>query len=236
MLKILSIIFPVFNEEQRLKKTFRAIELFKKPDIFSDIEIIFVDDGSNDRTAELIKNFRSRFSVRLIQYQPNRGKGYAVKTGMLEAKGDYALMLDIDMSTPLSEFEKFYPCIQNECPVIIGSRKMKGGVVEKAQPTYREFMGKCFTMLARTITGVKILDFTCGFKCFSKKAMADIWDKAKVERWSYDAEIIFLAKKMGYKICEVGIIWENDEHTKVRLGKDTLQSIWDLIKIRLTRY
>lgn len=236
MIKILSIVFPVFNEELRLKKTFEAIELFKKPDIFSDVEIIFVDDGSSDKTLELIKNYKCSYPVFVKNYNKNRGKGFAVKTGMLASRGDYILMLDVDMSTPFSEFKKFYSPIENGCHIIIGSRKINGSSVIKYQPFFRELMGKCFTFLAKIITGNNISDFTCGFKCFSKKSAMEIFSKTKIERWSYDAEILFLAKKFGFKICEVGIAWENDEHTKVRLGIDTLQSFWDLIKIRLRKY
>ena len=232
----LSIIFPVFNEAKRLQKTFEAVSSFRTPEIFSNVEIIFVNDGSRDGSASLIKEFKCGWPVKLISYEKNRGKGFAIRTGMLAASGDWRLMLDADMSTPLDELEKFARFVEAGCPVIIGSRKTEDAKVIKAQPRHRELLGIGYYLLAKLVTGVSISDFTCGFKMFSKDAALAIFSKSKIDRWSYDSEIMYLAKKIGFKICEVGVDWENDADTKVSLKKDTLQSLIDLIKIRFTRY
>lgn len=231
----ISIIIPVFNEEKRLPKTFSALEYFLNDHTFSDVEIIFVDDGSSDKTAEMVRNFKFRYPVKLISYSKNRGKGYAVRQGMLSSSKNYSLMLDADMSTPFSELHKLIPLMQQRCPVIIGTRKAQGSKVTERQSWYRKKLGEGYTLLARLITGVWVSDFTCGFKCFSKAAVDKIFPLAKIDRWSYDAEILFLAKKFGFQICEVPVVWQNDRHTKVRLGRDIFGSFLDLVRLRLRR-
>ncbi len=232
----LSIIFPVFNEAKRLQKTFEAVSRFHAPEIFLNVEIIFVNDGSQDNSAGLIKAFKCGWPVKLVSYEKNRGKGFAIRKGMLAAGGDWRLMLDADMSTPLEELAKFAGLVEAGCPIIIGSRKTKDAKVTKAQPKHRELLGTGYYLLAKLVTGVNISDFTCGFKMFSKEAALTIFPKSKIDRWSYDSEIMYLAKKNGFKICEAGVSWENDADTKVSLKKDMLQSLVDLIKIRFTRY
>ncbi len=229
----LSVIFPVFNEEKRLHKAFSGLEYFLKPHHFSDVEVIFADDGSKDGSVEMIKNFEFRYPVKLISYGENRGKGYAVRRGMLAAKNDYCLMLDVDMSTTFDELGGMVPFMQKKCPVIIGTRKGKGARVTKRQPWYRQKLGEGYTLLANVITGVWVIDFTCGFKCFSRVAVGRIFPLAVVDRWSYDVEILFLAKKFNLNICEVPVVWQNDERSRVRLFRDIFGSFFDLIKIRL---
>lgn len=232
----ISIIIPVFNEERRLSKTFNALLKFPLAEAFKNIEIIFVDDGSADGTAGLIKRFQENTSVKLISYPLNRGKGYAVRRGMLEAKNDYALFLDADMSTPLEEFRKFVPLMERGAHVIIGTRKAAGAKILKSQPYLRQKMGEVYTALANLATGAGVSDFTCGFKCFSREAVGKIFPHAKIDRWSYDAEILYLAGLRNYKIEEIPVLWQNDEDSRVRLGKDALQSFTDLVKIRLNKY
>lgn len=231
----LSIVIPVFNEELRLAKTFAELEDFFSKGDWKSLEVIFVDDGSTDKTAEMIKKLKFRYPVKLISYKENRGKGYAVRHGMLAAEGDYALTIDADMSTSLTEVSKTIPLMASDCPVIIGTRKAKGSRMIPPQPFLRKKLGEGYTMLARFITGVKVSDFTCGFKCFSRQAREKVFREAAINRWSYDAEILFLAKKSGFKICEVPVVWRNDRDTRVRLGKDILGSFIDLIKIRFRR-
>jgi dolichyl-phosphate beta-glucosyltransferase len=230
----LSIVIPVFNEAKRLDNTFVALESLLSDFKFSNLEVIFVDDGSEDETMMRIQNFVKKYPLaRLIVYKPNRGKGYAVRRGMLAAKNNYILMLDADMSTSFSELEKFIPYMERDCPVIIGSRKKEGAVINKAQPWLRQKMGLGYTFLANLILGVGIRDFTCGFKCFSYNAAQNIFSRAKVNRWSYDAEVLYLAKKLNLEIYEVPVVWHDDERTRVRLLRDVLVSFRDLLKIRL---
>lgn len=234
--KSLSIVIPVYNEEQRLSKTFSSLEEFLKQHHFYDIEIIFVDDGSTDKTREIIKKFSDRIILNLISYPKNKGKGYAVVQGMMAAKNDYALICDADMSTPLAEITNFISLMTEDVPVIIGTRKAKGAHVSKPQSIIRRNLGRCYTLIADLITGLRVSDFTCGFKLFSRHARKLIFPKLKIERWSYDAEILFLAKLNHLPIKEVPVRWHNDENTRVRLGRDIFSSFIDLWRIRFGKY
>jgi len=229
----ISIIFPVFNEESRLEKAFSALGYFLNNDTFSNVEIIFVDDGSQDKSAEMINNFSFKYPIRLISYKENRGKGYAVRRGMLAANNDYCLMLDVDMSTDFKELEKMIPLIKQGISVIIGTRKVEGATMIRRQPWYRQKLGEGYTFIANIITGVWVSDYTCGFKCFSRGAVNKIFPLVVVDRWSYDVEILFLAKKLGFSIREVPVSWENDDNSRVRLFRDMFGSFIDLIKIRI---
>ena len=235
MIKI-SVVIPVFNEEKRLPKTFSALVELSKDPFCSGAEIIFVDDGSRDGTRKLIENFRSGKNVKLVSYEKNRGKGFAVRQGMMAADNDYALFLDADMSTPLGELKKFAPFMERGAHVIIGTRKTAGAKILKHQPYLRQKMGEVYTALANLATGARVSDFTCGFKCFSREAVRGIFPHMKIDRWSYDAEILYLATLRNLKIHEVPVSWSNDADSRVRLGKDALQSFTDLLKIRLNKY
>ncbi len=228
----LSIIIPLYNEEKRL---------INLPNIYNYLnnqkfnwEIILVNDGSKDNTKKIATNIIKNNSfkkVRLISYKNNRGKGFAVKNGMLKARGEHRLFIDIDLSTPIEELKKILIFI-NKFDIIIGSRKRKGAQVIKHQPKIREKLGKEFTRLSRKILGLKVTDFTCGFKCFSANSAKKIFSIQKIERWGFDAEILFLAQKLNMSIKEVAIVWKNDGETKVRLPKDMIISFLDLLKIR----
>src|SRR5207245_1659543 len=141
--------------------------------------------------------------IQIISYSQNQGKGYAVRRGMLASKADYTLFFDADISTPLSEISKFMPEIKKGTQVIVGTRKNGKSTVLVRQPRYRELLGRGFTLLAQTVLNTQITDFTCGFKAFSKTAKDDIFKKAVINRWGYDAEILFLAKRRGYTAKEV---------------------------------
>lgn len=226
----ISFIIPVYNEAKRVHKAIIGLEKYLQKADF-DYEVLFIDDGSQDQTAAKIQNLSPKFHFRIVSYRPNRGKGYAVRTGMLESRGDYRLFLDVDMSTPIEAFEDFRPHLDPKT-VLIGSRKGEGSKVTKHQPFIREKMGQVFTLLARFFIASEVTDFTCGFKCFPKSAAVKIFPKTKIERWSYDAEILFLAKAYGFKIREVPVTWTDDQGTRVVLLKDSIQSFLDLMKIR----
>ena len=229
----LSIIIPFFNEQSRFSKTVKYIRDFLDTQkFFDDIELIFVDDGSTDNTRGLIDEFAKQISIKTIAYKKNMGKGYAVRQGMMAAKSDYALFLDADMSTEPEEIEKFMAEIKKGTPVIIGSRRSKGSQVLVSQSLHRTMMGMIFTMLANLIMGMRVPDFTCGFKCFSRRAGEAIFPTSLINRWSFDAEILFLAKLKGLEIATVPVAWKNDSVTTVPLGRDAIESFFDLIKIR----
>src|ERR1700737_1547212 len=197
-----SFIIPVYNEEKRLEKTFTALRTMRIPCGIRLTEVIFVNDGSTDTTASMIKEFSEHNKrVRLISYKQNRGKGHAVRQGMLAATGDYAFFFDADMSTPLAQIKKFLPHIENHIDVIIGTRKNGESTVIRHQPLYREWIGKCFTKLTRFILQVDVTDFTCGFKAFSKSARLTVFPCSIVNGWGFDAEILFLTKIMGFTMA-----------------------------------
>ncbi len=228
----LSIIVPVFNEESRIEKAISELEKYLSGQNFSS-QVIFVDDGSNDKTLKKIKELKPKLYFEVISYKPNRGKGYAIKQGVANARADYLLFCDVDMSTPLNEFNKFLPFIRKKIPVIIGTRKAAGAKIIKRQPYLRQKMGEVFTMLSNILLRSSVSDFTCGFKCFSRRAAEKIFSLSTINRWSYDSEILFLANKLGFKIIEVPVVWKNDSRTKVNLTKDIIQSFTDLLRIRL---
>ena len=216
----LSVIIPVYNEAARLP---RALALCKK---YPDWEFIFVDDGSTDNNAQLIK----QAGYTLISYPINRGKGYALKQGIAAASGNYLLISDVDFSTPLSELPKL---LHQSTDIVIGSRKTKGATITKHQTKLREWLGRQFTNLTNLWLGTRVTDVTCGFKLFKTPIAKKLFSLAKINRWGYDAEILYLAKKLGFKVSEVPVIWRNDERTRVMLLPDIIRSLWDLILIRL---
>ncbi len=240
--KTLTFVIPVYNEETRLSKTFKAL---LKGISFAGIKlekIIFVDDGSIDNTLEQIKKHKSQIQkktkagIKIISYKGNKGKGYAVKKGMLASNSAYTLLFDADMSTPITEFKKFLPYMRKNVPVIIGTRKNGESTVIRPQPLYRQLLGRGFTLLSNLILNTKVTDFTCGFKAFSKIAKNEIFSYSRIKRWGYDSEIIFLATKMGLEIKEKAVKWSDVKKSKVNVFHDVFGSFKELIEIRINDY
>jgi len=233
----LSIIIPLYNEERRIASLLKISEYLKSQKFTS--EVLLVNDGSIDNTflklKKLIENLPNKKNYKIISYRENKGKGYAIKKGMLEAMGQYRLFTDIDLSTPINEFNNFLPLLK-DYSIVIGSRKRKGAKLLKHQSELREKLGKGFTKLSQLSLGLNLTDFTCGFKCFSSESAEAIFSRQKIERWGFDSEILFLAKKLHFSIKEVPVTWENDTETKVRLPQDIIISLSDLIKIRLNEF
>lgn len=225
----LSVIIPVFNETKRIVNLTFINDYFSRQKF--TFELIVVNDGSQDNTLKKLKQLKKNLNCTIISYSQNQGKGYALRTGMLKATGKYRLFMDIDLSTPLEEFRKFRPWLE-KYPVIIGTRKTKDSMLLVRQPPLRELLGKGFTVLSKYILGVKISDFTCGFKCFSTTAAQNIFSKLSINRWGFDSESLFLAKKLHYPIKEVIVVWKNDPQTKVKFPQDILTSLFDLMKIK----
>lgn len=235
--KTLSIIIPVYNEEIRLKKTFSALKDFLDEKLFKEVQIVFVNDGSTDKTEDVVKAFcYPGVSVDYVSYKDNRGKGYAVTRGMIASKMDYALMCDADISTPFFEIKKFISYINDDKDIIIGTRKSRDAEVVVPQSIIRRNLGKVYTILANILTKQSVSDFTCGFKVFSKKARNIIFTRTIIERWSYDVEILLIAKKYNLRVFEVPVRWYNDQNTRVKLHKDILRSLTDIFKIISNRY
>ena len=234
----LSVIIPAYNEENRLSFTLKDIDRYLSRQNY-EYEILVVDDGSKDRTVEVVRSLVLKIKNLVITgYKNNRGKGYAVRFGMLEAKGDYRLFTDADNSTSINQIEKMWPYFKKGYDVIIGSRDIKGAVLDPPQSWLRNFLfGEGFKLYRKIIVGLwKIEDTQCGFKGFTKKAAELIFSKTRIERFAFDPETLVLAKKQGYKIKEIPIYWKNDLSSKVnfksilRMAKDMLVIRWNIIK------
>lgn len=228
----ISIVIPLYNESRRVHIAINALNQYLLTFGY-DHEVIFVDDGSTDDTVNQIAKLNPQFKFQVISYQPNHGKGYAVKQGVLAATGDYILMCDVDMSTPIDHLDKFIKTALTGHDVVIGSRKQGGANVIKHQPFLREKLGQGFTLLSNILIAPGISDFTCGFKLFSQKAGKHIFEKQRIERWGFDTEVIFLARKYDFKIAELPVCWINDTETKVDLTVDVTTSLLELFNIRI---
>ena len=231
---VLSVIIPAYNEEKRISSTLQKIGSFFDGKNM-DYEVIVVDDGSGDRTVEISDNSALAKSGRLKVFRngENRGKGYSVKRGVDVADGEYILFSDADLSTPVSAFDKLFESIGNGADVAIGSRAAAGSVVTVKQPFYRQTMGRVFNLLIRCILGERVWDTQCGFKLFRKEAAKTLFGKMTVTGFAFDAEILFLARRLGFKTEEVGISWENSPDSKVHPLFSSLRMLTDVIKIRL---
>jgi len=230
----LSIVIPAYNEEKRLPQTLgRVLEwLANRP--FSFHEVIVVDDGSRDATVGVVREFaKANPCLRLARYGANRGKGYAVRYGMLEAKGDWILYTDADLSSPIEELEKLCTAArEHDAAVAIGSRAVNRELVEKHQSAFRELSGRCFNLAMRIVTGLPFRDTQCGFKLYRADAARQIFSRQKQEGFSFDVEDLLIAKQLGLRAVEVPVRWANVEGTKVRLSQG-VKSFVDLMKIRL---
>jgi glycosyltransferase involved in cell wall biosynthesis len=230
----LSIVIPAYNEEKRLPQTLRQVLDWLALDAFSFSEVIVVDDGSRDGTARVVEDFaRTSACLRLLKNPGNRGKGYAVRHGMLEAKGEWILYTDADLSTPITEFEKLCrAAMEQNAGVAIGSRAVDRSLVEVHQPALRELSGRAFNLVMRAVTGLPFRDTQCGFKLFRADLARQIFSRQKQEGFSFDVEDLLIAKKLGVRAVEVPVRWANVEGTKVRLTQG-MMSFVDLVKIRM---
>ncbi|MDP3041950.1 MAG: glycosyltransferase family 2 protein [Candidatus Omnitrophota bacterium] len=228
-----SIIIPVYNEEKRISFCLNEVVSYLT-DKKLNYEVIVSDDGSIDGTCGIVKDFaRTNQNIQLLKKEIHSGKGAAVKNGMLWAKGEFALFMDCDLSVHINELNKFleYACRGTE--IVIGSRRKKGVIIKFHQPVYRIFLGFIFTILSNSVLFIKITDCSCGFKLFNRKAYKNIFEKQILNGWSFDSEILYLARRNRYKIKELPITWQNDEHTKFKLSKDAIFSLLDIFKIRI---
>jgi len=232
----ISIIIPAYNEEKRILPTLEKVYNYFSRVQNMDFEIIVVDDGSKDNTEKVVRNFAKDKSerVKFIKHNVNKGKGATVKTGMMEAKGEYILFSDADLSTPIEEFEKFYDYAKKNFDVITGTRRVKKAKIIKRQPFLRRFFGTGFIYLVKILfpSLSNITDFTCGFKLFKGKSAKRIFRLQKINRWGFDVEILLISKILKLKIVQVPIVWKDLRRSKVNLKKDIIRSFSDLIKIK----
>lgn len=223
----ISIVIPCYNEERRILNTLKSVLEYTK-ESKNDFEIIVVDDGSKDKTAEIVKSFDSK--IKILGGEPNRGKGYAIKRGMLASTGDISLFMDADSSTNISELDNFLPYFRN-FDVVIGSRALSSKSVIVPQGIARRTLGKLAHLLIHLVLNTKVKDTTCGFKAFSKRSRLPLFKKQLNLGWGFDYELIFLAEKLGFKIKQVPIKWSNNTDSKVT-AKGYLKSLYELFVIR----
>ena len=230
----LSVIIPAYNEASRLPATLVDVDRYLSSQRFS-YEIIVVNDGSADNTAEIARRFSLTMrNLRLIDQKVNCGKGAAVRTGMLAANGDTRLFMDADNSTAISEVEKLLPYFSSglgKYDVVFGSRAIKGAQMNPPQVFYKRFAGKLGNFFIQLLLLKGIWDTQCGFKCFSEEAAEKIFGITKINHWGFDAESLALAKEFGYTIKEMPIFWVNDVRTHVRLSS-YLQVLAETVKVR----
>ena len=227
----LSIVIPAWNEAATVEAAARRILTYADAR-GTAVELLIADDGSTDDTAAIVERLGAQEPrVRLLRL-PHGGKGRAVRAGMLAATGDFALFLDADFATPIEEMDRLWPPLWEGWDVAIGSRKMPGAVITKRQPWLRERMGQVFTWLTNTLVTRNLSDITCGFKCFSRASAQAVFSRQRLDGWGFDAEILFLAQRLGYRIREVPVRWHNADKTAVRLGSDAWRSFRELLRIR----
>jgi len=232
----LSVIIPSYNEEKRLPATLFDIDKYLSLQNY-EYEILVVDDGSKDKTIEVVKNLISKIkNLKVLSYGENKGKGYAVKFGMLGAQGEYRLFTDADNSTTINQVEKMWPYFKEGYDVVIGSRDVRGAVLDPPQPMHRRILGEVFGLFTKVLAGTWGLNDTqCGFKGLTKRAADNIFPKCIIDRFAFDPEMLFLAKKFRYKIKEMPIRWKNDLESKVKfksmvkMGIDILKIRWNII-------
>jgi glycosyltransferase involved in cell wall biosynthesis len=232
----LSIIIPSYNEEKRLGRTLaRIAEYFATNQIAGngELEILVVDDGSKDATARVAQDWMREIPrLRLVSNGRNRGKGYSVRHGMLEARGRIALFTDADLSSPMEESHKLLAAIASGYDVAIGSRALDRTLVEVRQSVFRETAGIIFNGFVKLFTGLPFRDTQCGFKAFVRERSQIVFDQQRIEGFGFDPEILFLAQRHGLRIAEVPVRWSHDAATRVNVARDSLRMFGDLVSIR----
>ena len=230
----LSIVIPAYNEEQRLPATIAAIMAWIAGKSLDSVEVIVVDDGSRDATASVVEQLSGQLpALRLLRNPGNRGKGYSVRHGMLEAKGDWVLFSDADLSAPIEEFDKLYAAATaQDAAVAIGSRALDRSLIGVHQSGFREYAGRFFNLLMRGVTGLPFWDTQCGFKLFRADACREVFSRLQLEGFGFDVEALFIARMHKFKIVEVPVRWSHCEGTKVRMIQDSLNMFLDLLRVR----
>ena len=230
MVPFLSIILPAHNEEQRLPRTLQEVNGFINSQSYP-VEVVLVENGSRDRTLALAQEYAARMPFLKVIHEEQSGKGLAVRTGILAAKGEYRIFCDVDFSMPVTEINRFIPPVLPDCQVAIGSREAPGAV-RYNEPYYRHLSGRIFNTLVRWLALPGLQDTQCGFKCFRGDIAEEIFPLQTNTGWAFDVEVLFVARQRGYRIVEVPIPWYFNPESKVRMLRDSWRMLRDLILIR----
>ncbi len=229
-----SLVIPAYNESSRIEACVRAVaEWVRSRPGGLDWEVFLVDDGSSDDTAARARSIAAAegLDLKVVSYGENRGKGFAIRTGVLASSGDPVLISDTDLSTPLSEWGKLADKLPTH-PVAIGSRALQQDLVRRKQAPHRVLLGKAGNGVIQLFAVPGIQDTQCGFKLFRGDAARMLFRQAKVDRFAWDVELLYLARKSGLAIAEVPVLWFNSPESKVRVVRDAIQTLWDVLRIR----
>jgi len=192
-----------------------------------------VNDGSRDNTAQIVRQFAQQYpALRLLENPGNRGKGYSVRNGMLHANGSILLFSDADLSSPIEEAQKLFAAITSGADVAIGSRWVQSSLQTERQPLYRQLFGRIFNLMLRITLGLKFKDTQCGFKAFTRAAAQKIFPQQQIERWGFDPELLYLAKKFGFKVVEVPVVWGHSGGTRISPLRDGTRMFLEMLRVR----
>jgi dolichyl-phosphate beta-glucosyltransferase len=228
----LSIVVPAYNEEARLGASLAKIASYLESSGL-DAEVLVVDDGSKDNTADVAAKALSGLNGRVVKNGENRGKGYSVRHGVLEARARFVLLTDADLSTPIEEHAKLAAVIRDrDLDVVIGSRALPGSDVQVRQAWHRQTMGRTFNKIIRALTGLPFRDTQCGFKLLDRERVKPVFEKMVVDRFAFDVELLFLCERFGLSVADVPVIWRDAPGSKVSILRDPLNMIVDVLRVR----
>jgi len=227
-----SIVLPAYNESQRIALTLDQILDHANQRAWS-FEVIVVDDGSTDATAQIVETYaRKHPALRLLENPGNRGKGYSVRQGMFEARGDVLLFSDADLSSPIAEADQLFAAIHQGADIAIGSRWLKADTQIKRQPLHRQLFGRIFNVMLRLGLGLNFKDTQCGFKAFTRNAAQKVFPLQRIDRWGFDPELLYLARTFGLTVAEVPVAWSHREGTHLRPLRDGMSMFAEILAIR----
>jgi glycosyltransferase involved in cell wall biosynthesis len=227
-----SIVIPAFNESQRLGATLEKVLAYVGQQGW-DAEVIVVNDGSRDNTAQIVREFAAKSPiVRLVENPGNRGKGYSVRNGVLNSRGDVVVFSDADLSSPIEEMPKLLGALASGADIAIGSRWLRAELQTQRQSLHRQLFGRMFNLLMRIVLGLRFKDTQCGFKGFTRRAAQKIFPLERIERWGFDPEILFLARKFGLRTEEVPVHWGHSGGTRINPLIDGARMCQEMLRIR----
>ena len=227
-----SIVIPAYNESARLAASLEKVLAYVHAHRWN-AEVIVVNDGSRDNTADIVRSFGAKDpALRLVENPGNRGKGYSVRNGMLNARGEILLFSDADLSSPIEEAPKLLQALDQGADIAIGSRWLRAETQTQRQPLHRQLFGRIFNLMLRITLGLKFKDTQCGFKAFKKPAARAIFPLQKIERWGFDPEILFLARKFGFQVKEIPVAWGHSGGTRINPVVDGSRMFLEMLRIR----